>query len=31
VVTYTPDPDVAVVERLFEGSGLVHGTRSAKG
>lgn len=31
VVTHTPYPDVARLERLFQGSGLVHGIRSAKG
>jgi hypothetical protein len=31
VVTHTPDPDVARLERLFQGSGLIHGIRSAKG
>ena len=31
VVTYTPDPDVARIKQLFQGSGLVHGVRSATG
>ena len=31
VVTLTPDPDIALIRRLFQESGLVHGIRSAKG
>jgi hypothetical protein len=31
VVTHTADPDVARIKRLFQGSGLVHGIRSANG
>jgi hypothetical protein len=31
VVTHTPNPDIASIKRLFQGSGLVHGIRSAKG
>ncbi len=31
VVTHTPDPDVARIERVFQGSGLFHNIRSAKG
>jgi hypothetical protein len=31
VITHTPDPDVARIKMLFQGSGLVHGIRSAKG
>ena len=31
VVTHTPDPDIAGIKRLFQGSGLVHGIRSARG
>ena len=31
VITLTPDPDVARIKRLFQGSGLVHGIRSAEG
>jgi len=30
-VTFTPDPDVARIKRLFQASGLVHGIRSATG
>jgi hypothetical protein len=31
VVTHTPNPDIASIKRLFQGSGLVHGIRSARG
>jgi hypothetical protein len=31
VVTHIPDPDVARIKRLFQGSGLVHEIRSATG
>ena len=31
VVTYTPDPDLAPIRELLQGSGLVHAIRSAKG
>ena len=31
VTTHTPDPDVARIKRLFQGSGLVHEIRSAEG
>jgi hypothetical protein len=31
VVTHTANPDVARIKRLFQGSGLVHGIRSANG
>jgi hypothetical protein len=31
VVTFTPDPDVARIKRLFQASGLVHEIRSATG
>ncbi len=31
VITHSPDPDIARIVRLFQGSGLVHGVRSALG
>ena len=31
VITHAPDPDLALIMRLFRGSGLVHGIRSALG